>query len=159
MINQKEERLNIRVSPKQKEVISLAAQLTHTTVSAFVVNTAYLAAEEVLTNQSEFILSKSAWDQFCAALDAPPKELPKLKKLLTEPSIFERTDSAQTLHVMSSPPLTQSRILSSASSASFSFASGVLYPNTGFWDSGFTVPQVLHGGATVAPRLADLCAK
>jgi predicted DNA-binding antitoxin AbrB/MazE fold protein len=36
-----------------------------------------------------FVLPPERWQAFCEALDAPPKVLPQLKKLLTEASIFD----------------------------------------------------------------------
>lgn len=36
-----------------------------------------------------FSLSEERWQAFCEALDAPPKEIPALRKLLTEPSLFD----------------------------------------------------------------------
>jgi uncharacterized protein (DUF1778 family) len=50
---------------------------------------AFNAAQQVLADQANFYLSPKKWAEFCAALDAPPKELPRLRKLLTEPSLFD----------------------------------------------------------------------
>jgi len=36
----------------------------------------------------QFSLSAERWQAFCGALDAPPKVLPRLKKLLTQASLF-----------------------------------------------------------------------
>jgi predicted DNA-binding antitoxin AbrB/MazE fold protein len=40
-------------------------------------------------DQVQFILPQDRWQAFCDALDAPPKEIPALRKLLTEPSLFD----------------------------------------------------------------------
>jgi uncharacterized protein (DUF1778 family) len=42
-----------------------------------------------LAEQTRFDLPKAQWLAFNAALDAPAKEIPELKLLLTEPSVFE----------------------------------------------------------------------
>ncbi len=40
-------------------------------------------------DQVHFILPPDRWEEFCAALDAPPKEIPALRKLLTEASLVD----------------------------------------------------------------------
>ena len=51
--------------------------------------------------QTHFVLPPDRWQAFCDALDAPPKEIPALRKLLTEASILDggnparRTDSPE----------------------------------------------------------------
>jgi uncharacterized protein (DUF1778 family) len=91
---QKASRLNIRASARQKSVLKRAARIQQTTMSDFVLDTAVKAAQEVikqqkLADQMHFVLPKAQWEAFCAALDAPPKSKPELRKLLTEPSIFD----------------------------------------------------------------------
>ena len=82
-------RLNIRATRHQKEVISRAARVAHTSVSEFVLHRAYEDAQEVLAEQSHFRLSAKQWRQFCEALDAPPKDLPTLRRPLKEPGVFD----------------------------------------------------------------------
>lgn len=86
---QKTERLQLRLTPQQKNVLSRAAQLKQTTMTNFILEQSYEAAIDVLAEQSLFSLSDQAWDSFCTDLESPPKEIPALKKLLTEPSIFD----------------------------------------------------------------------
>ncbi len=87
-------KVQLRMRPLQKEVISRAADLKQTTLTNFMVEQAFEAAQQVLADQSHFYLSPEKWDEFCAALDAPPKELPALRKLLTEPSVFDKKRSS-----------------------------------------------------------------
>ena len=47
-------------------------------------------AEEVLPDRQLFSLDTAQWAAFQAALNAPTRKLPRLKKLLQEPSVFER---------------------------------------------------------------------
>lgn len=75
--------------PLQKDVIARAAELKQTTMTNFMVEQAFNAAQQILADQAHFYLSPEKWDEFCAALDAPPRDLPKLRKLLTEPSVFD----------------------------------------------------------------------
>ena len=82
-------RLNIRVSEFEKEVITKAAGRLNTTVSNFVLQKAYAEAQAVLSDQSQFRLPHQQWLNFCKALDAPPKKNAALRKLLTEPGVFD----------------------------------------------------------------------
>ena len=49
------------------------------------------AAHQIPADQTEFVLSPEAWDKFRAALDAPPRELLELRKLLTTPGVFDES--------------------------------------------------------------------
>ena len=85
----KESRLNIRASRHQKKVIAQAARLVNTTVSSFVLQHAYEGARTILAEQSRFRLPASQWKAFCQALDAPPRDLPALRKLLKSRGVFD----------------------------------------------------------------------
>jgi uncharacterized protein (DUF1778 family) len=82
-------RLNIRVSEHEKVVLARAARASGTTVSQFVLQKAYAEAQAVLAEQTRFGLPPRQWHKFCAALDAPPKDVSALRKLLTEPGRFD----------------------------------------------------------------------
>jgi uncharacterized protein (DUF1778 family) len=82
-------RLNIRVSEHEKEVLAQAARASNTTVSQFVLQKAYAEAQALLGGQTRFRLSDEKWHEFCEALDAPPKDIPQLRALLTEPGVFD----------------------------------------------------------------------
>lgn len=43
----------------------------------------------VLAEQVEIVMPPVEWEAFCKALDAPPRSIPALKKLLTEASFFD----------------------------------------------------------------------
>jgi uncharacterized protein (DUF1778 family) len=80
--------LNIRISEQQKDLISQAAALSKRSLSEFVIENAYDAATQVLADKTQFILSPEKWEEFCDALDAPPKSIPALKELFNKPSSF-----------------------------------------------------------------------
>ncbi len=40
-------------------------------------------------DQAHFALPPDRWQAFCEALDAPPRDIPALRKLLTEGSFFD----------------------------------------------------------------------
>ena len=48
-----------------------------------------VAANQALADRRHFVLSEEQWEAFQQALDAPPQPMPRLKKLMTEPSILD----------------------------------------------------------------------
>lgn len=84
-------RLNIRTTTKQDTLIRLAAQATNKTVTDFVLDTASSAAEQILADRRWFMLDDSAWAAFEDMLERPPVVKPKLRSLLSEPSVFDVT--------------------------------------------------------------------
>jgi uncharacterized protein (DUF1778 family) len=56
----------------------------------FVLESACTKAEETVADQVHFVLSDKQWKAFVEALERPAKIRPKLRKLLTEPSILEK---------------------------------------------------------------------
>lgn len=86
---QKASRFSIRASATQKRVIAEAARIKDTTISDFVLEQSLTAAQQVIADQVQFRLPKKQWKQFCDALDAPPKTIPALRKLLTKPGLLD----------------------------------------------------------------------
>jgi uncharacterized protein (DUF1778 family) len=84
------EKLDLRLTPKAKRVLQLAATATKRSVSEFVLESALARAEETLPDRQRFGLDADRWAAFLNALDARPRPLPRLKKLLQTPSVFER---------------------------------------------------------------------
>jgi len=86
--NQKDERLFLRVSSSQKEVLEKAAELKQTSLTNFVIENSFAAAQEILANQVHFVLTDEQWELFNEALNSPPKEIPALKELFSKQSVF-----------------------------------------------------------------------
>ena len=82
------ERIEIRATAELKASLEKAAQLQNQSLSAFVVNASREAATRVLGDQTRFPLTASQMKSLNQALDAPPRELPKLKRMFVKPSIF-----------------------------------------------------------------------
>jgi uncharacterized protein (DUF1778 family) len=82
--------LTLRLSPQAKKRIVAAAEQLNRTVSEFVLTSALARADEVLAEQRAFVMSSDKWEKFQAALDAPPCDIPRLHRLMQEPSIFEK---------------------------------------------------------------------
>jgi predicted DNA-binding antitoxin AbrB/MazE fold protein len=45
-------------------------------------------------DELHFVLPPDRWQAFCDALDSPPKDIPALRKLLTEASLFDGNGNA-----------------------------------------------------------------
>jgi predicted DNA-binding antitoxin AbrB/MazE fold protein len=45
-------------------------------------------------DELHFVLPADRWQAFCDALDAPPQDIPALRKLLTEASLFDDNGTA-----------------------------------------------------------------
>jgi predicted DNA-binding antitoxin AbrB/MazE fold protein len=52
------------------------------------------AAPSGMADQAHFALSPERWQAFCDALDEPPKDIPALRKLLTEASRLDGNGTA-----------------------------------------------------------------
>lgn len=87
--SRKEERFSIRASRRQKTVIAQAAKIKEQSLTEFVLVEAYEAAQQVIAEQTHFVLAKKNWEAFCQALDAPARPIPALRQLLTEPGLFD----------------------------------------------------------------------
>ena len=83
-------KLDLRLTPAAKRTLQEAAAAVHRPVSEFVLESALARAEETLPDRRRFGLNSRQWTAFLAALDAPPRRLPRLARLMREPSVFER---------------------------------------------------------------------
>lgn len=86
------EKLDLRLTPRAKRTLQSAAEAAHKSVSEFVVESALARAEEALLDRRQIFVSAEAYDKFVALLDAPPRDHPRLRRLLTEPSIFDKSE-------------------------------------------------------------------
>ena len=86
---QKASRFSIRASVTQKRIIAEAARIKDTTISDFVLEQSLTAAQNVIADQVQFKLHKKQWKEFCDALDAPPKTISALRRLLNMPGLFD----------------------------------------------------------------------
>jgi uncharacterized protein (DUF1778 family) len=88
-VKRRDDRLEVRLTPKAKSMLKQAADIEEKTVSAFVLDKSLEAAAETLADRREFRLSAKQYDAFVAALDAPSKPRPRLEKLLKTASVLE----------------------------------------------------------------------
>jgi len=89
----KSERIDIRTTQRVKRTLQDAATASSKTVSEFLIDSAMSRAAEVLADRRLFLLDDAQWERFMAALDAPPPPMPRLERLLKEPSVLEKAAS------------------------------------------------------------------
>ena len=83
-------RLNLRATRSQKRLLETAASRQEVTVSEFILESACTRAEDILAEERHFALPPDRWKAFVSALDRPVRLKPRLRKLLSEPSVLER---------------------------------------------------------------------
>jgi len=83
------EKLDLRLTPEAKRVLNAAAQASRRSVSEFVLESALAQAREALSDRQHFGLDAVAWEAFLTVLEAAPRAMPRLQRLLDEPSVFE----------------------------------------------------------------------
>jgi uncharacterized protein (DUF1778 family) len=85
----KEDRLQIRVGPLEKRLLERAAEASHQSVSAFVLQAAALHAEQTLADRSIIRLSPDAFNE---ALARPARVNERLTAALSRPRSFKWID-------------------------------------------------------------------
>jgi uncharacterized protein (DUF1778 family) len=85
----KTERIEMRTDPDTGARITQAAQITQTSVSAFVLDAATAAAERVLARRDQTIMPAEQFDALIASLDTPDTA-PKLTQIAARPRRFTR---------------------------------------------------------------------
>lgn len=88
-VARRDDKLELRIAKASKERLQEAASLSGRSLSDFVIRAATVEAEMALAGQSRFLLGHAAWAKFCAALDAPVRPMPRMKRLLADKSIVE----------------------------------------------------------------------
>ena len=83
------EKLDLRLTHQAKRALQAAPAASHRSVSEFVLESALARADEALADRRNFPMNTAQWKAFLAALDAPPRPLPRLKRLLKEPGFFD----------------------------------------------------------------------
>jgi len=82
-------KLDLRLTRQAKSTLQAAAAASRRSVSQFVLESALARADETLADRRIFSLNAAQWKAFLAALDAPPRPLPRLERLLKEPGFFD----------------------------------------------------------------------
>ena len=81
-------RIDLRVDPQKKNIISRAAAMLGVNITQFIMERVFPEAERIVAEDNRTRLPKEEWERFLAKLDEAPKDLPELRRLMQEPSIF-----------------------------------------------------------------------
>ena len=82
-------RVDLRMTPSAKDVLQKAATATNKTLTEFLLDSGLHAAHDALADRRMFVLDERQWNEFTAALDAPPADNPRLRALLDRKPIWE----------------------------------------------------------------------
>lgn len=86
----RDRRLEVRTTAEERELIDRAAAAAGTDMTTFVVTQLTDAAQRVLADREQFVLSPEAAAAWDALNRRPARELPGLRRLLERPSPFTR---------------------------------------------------------------------
>jgi uncharacterized protein (DUF1778 family) len=81
-------RIDLPVDPHKKSIITRAAAMLVVNITQFIIERVFPEAERIVAEGNGARLSKDEWERFYAKLDETPKDLPELRRLMEEPSIF-----------------------------------------------------------------------
>lgn len=83
-------RWQMRVQRRDADLVAEAAAALGVTRTDFVLTAATERAHDVMADRTHWDVTEDQWRAFQAALDAPPRDLPRLRELLAEPAPWER---------------------------------------------------------------------
>jgi uncharacterized protein (DUF1778 family) len=83
-------RFQLRATVAEETLIKVAADRQGMNVTEFILRSAREKAEQALADQTRFVLDEKQWKAFMAALDRPPKNKPRLRRLFTERHVAKR---------------------------------------------------------------------
>lgn len=82
----KSARLGLRATPEQEAVLRRAAEACHKSLTQFIMDSAYQAAEQALLDQRLFIVSGKRYQQFLDLMDRPGEANEGLRDLFSRTS-------------------------------------------------------------------------
>ena len=87
------ERFNLRATPEQVAKIRAAVEIgNERSLTDYILSSALIIADQRLMDRTRLTFEGRAYDAFLRALEEPPKDLPRMRRLLSEPSALERQD-------------------------------------------------------------------
>lgn len=95
-VHAKTSRLGFRASESQVKVIRMASDISHKSLTEFITDSAYQAAEKVILDQRLFMVSDAIFNQFSEILDRPAQDNEGLKDLFSSSSPWDLNDVKKT---------------------------------------------------------------
>ena len=86
----KSSRFGLRATPEQEIILRRAAELCHKTMTEFILDSAYHAAEEALLNQRLFTVSGSRYEHLLDLLDRPAEDNIGLQDLFSKSAPWDQ---------------------------------------------------------------------
>ncbi|MEG4917674.1 DUF1778 domain-containing protein [Microcoleus sp. B7-D4] len=86
---QAEDRLSIRANAAQKSILKRAADKKRMNLSQFVMQVALSEAEEILQDDPALVISAEDYAWVCQVMDAPPRELPRLREAMQQKPVWD----------------------------------------------------------------------
>jgi uncharacterized protein (DUF1778 family) len=83
-------RLGLRATPEQETVLRRAADVAHKSLTDFILDAAYRAAEQTLLDQRLFMVSGSQYQALLDMLDRPESDNPGLANLFARPPVWAK---------------------------------------------------------------------
>jgi uncharacterized protein (DUF1778 family) len=84
------ERVDLRMTPAAKRTLQRAAAIRNKTLTEFLLDTGLNAAHDALADRRVFQLDAKRWNAFMQALSQPPKDNPRLRKLLARKPAWKK---------------------------------------------------------------------
>jgi uncharacterized protein (DUF1778 family) len=84
---EKQERVSLRATPRQIDVIDEAAEALQKNRSDFMLDVAVEEASRVLADRRSFVLGEEQREEFLQLLDRPPVDKPRPRALLKRESV------------------------------------------------------------------------
>ncbi len=85
----REDRLSIRTSPLQKDLLVQAAHARHMNMSQFVLQTALDAAQRVLDEERRLTVSVAEYTWLADVMDGAPAAAPRLQAALQKKAVWD----------------------------------------------------------------------
>ena len=82
--------INLRADERRRTLIDRAAETVGKNRSEFMLEAACREALSVLLDQRFFVLDQKAFERFTKALEKPPSDNPRLRRLLSTKTPWER---------------------------------------------------------------------
>lgn len=81
-------RLGLRATPQQETVLRRAAEVAHKSLTDFILDAAYRAAEQTLLDQRLFMVSGSQYQALLDMMDRPDADNPGLAELFSRRPVW-----------------------------------------------------------------------
>ena len=86
----RDRRFQLRATASEETLIKVAAERQGVSVTDFIMRSAREKAEHALSDQTRFVINDKEWKAFLTALDRPPRDKPRLRRLFREPHVAMR---------------------------------------------------------------------